>query len=187
MSEQRKALEASIAHWEDVVEQGLTAQIGIRACPLCRVYNNDATRESLMACTGCPIVTTGLGDRYCIGTPYNEVMQSRLLGDFIYFDVHARRELAFLKEVLAALPFEGENPHASCDVDPARASQEQNWKRAAEAVNASVNEYGGNAQFVVHDAIPRSENVKPPKRISRALYIAALIGALVLSACLLGG
>lgn len=61
------ALRASIAHWEDVVRDPLSTEIGPKACALCAVYNDPPGS----GCDGCPVYMES-GGTFCIGTPYEE-------------------------------------------------------------------------------------------------------------------
>lgn len=70
------ALEASIARWHDKLEMArtdegmLAIEIGIDACPLCRMFNS-------IDCEGCPVACTAEGHpieyrRWCADTPFED-------------------------------------------------------------------------------------------------------------------
>jgi hypothetical protein len=73
-----EALNASIAHWEDLteIEDLSNAHIGRNDCALCTVFNN-AKAEPGTNCNGCPIYER-TKVKFCGDTPHEDV--STVLG-----------------------------------------------------------------------------------------------------------
>ncbi len=75
----RRALEESIAHWEEVVADPVTERIGPSQCALCHKYRRVEplkifslrTPTFKPVCDGCP-VKERTGQDACQGTPYAE-------------------------------------------------------------------------------------------------------------------
>lgn len=94
------ALQASIKHWEDVVddvERNIDPVLGPLNCPLCKMFLKRRFEEK-MICAGCP-VKESTGKPYCHGTPYQDFIDSQTdesVGD----PELARAELDFLKSLL---------------------------------------------------------------------------------------
>jgi hypothetical protein len=69
----KKALEESIAKWEQNVEYAKISefdkiQISWKDCPLCSLYYNQEDN-----CVGCPVYNN-TGRRRCLNTPYHDVV-----------------------------------------------------------------------------------------------------------------
>ena len=88
----RKALEASIKHWERNVT-GKTSTIGSKNCALCRLF---ITKD----CVGCP-VRNRTGKPFCDGSPYPiaNKMGNQYGYDSLRFRQAALRELRFLESL----------------------------------------------------------------------------------------
>ena len=73
----KEALEASIAHWEEIVtlENVRNIRMGSASCALCEMFDNDEH------CTGCP-VSESTNQAECHGTPFGSVY--RAWDDWMY-------------------------------------------------------------------------------------------------------
>ena len=92
-----KALQASIAHWEQVVRDPKNTKVGEDSCALCARYSN-------LNCSGCP-VHAKTGRLGCGGTPFgNFVCALRTGVTTSNLRTFAQDELDFLKSLLPALP-----------------------------------------------------------------------------------
>ena len=91
----KKALEASIQHWEELsktTRSGLcSAPIGTAGCALCKLFFGKL-------CIGCP-VQAHTGEGICCETPYVEASQAKSAGDLAGFVRYAKEEVAFLKSL----------------------------------------------------------------------------------------
>lgn len=85
----RKALEGSIKKWEGIVA-GTMIDEGVANCPLCQIY---------CCCEGCP-VQEWTGAAECMCTPYADYEIAYRQEDGRKMKVAAKKELAFLKDLL---------------------------------------------------------------------------------------
>jgi len=91
----RNLIIMSIWKWEFVLKymresRCVISDEGMHTCALCQVYYG-------RMCKGCPIAHH-TGDQYCGGTPYDDFVAAKTLGEHI---VHAEDELEFLKDLLS--------------------------------------------------------------------------------------
>lgn len=104
-----KALLASIAHWEGVVECPSTTIIGVDHCALCQLFHPSAgpkqrsryCADPSTMCEGCPVRdATGRGG--CGGTPYGacERLDPTAEAEADLFLAAAKAELSFLQSLL---------------------------------------------------------------------------------------
>ena len=76
--ETREALEASIAHWQEVVRNPYETDVGVSECALCRKFNHTWARWD-DCCAGCP-VRDRTGKSSCYGTPLYAFLKERKVG-----------------------------------------------------------------------------------------------------------
>lgn len=94
--ETKKALEASISHWEDNVNAENFDAISIdgSSCALCSLFFNLSTYK----CYGCPVFLH-TGEHSCRGTPWKAASVELWAGSGQSFKEAAQVELDFLKSL----------------------------------------------------------------------------------------
>lgn len=103
-AETLKALDASIAHWEEIVaaDKPSDVEIGANTCALCDKFNVFEWSDP-RACRGCPVFSVTRRE-FCRETPFQGALTTFLLweigdGSKREFIKAAKAELSFLKSL----------------------------------------------------------------------------------------